>query len=57
VIDDQLGLTARLVGCLPDWRQARKVEHDLLTMIRHRRFGLACRTFSERPGPRKAGAA
>jgi hypothetical protein len=55
VIDDQLALTVRLSGCLPDWRQAGKVEHDLLTMIRHRRFGFACRAFSERPGPLEAG--
>ena len=32
MIDGQLGLTARLAGCLPDWRQVGKVEHDLLTM-------------------------
>jgi len=41
-IDEQLGLTARLAACLPEWRQAGKVEHDLPTLIRQRCFGLAC---------------
>jgi DDE family transposase len=41
-IDDALGLTARLAACLPEWRQAGKIEHDLPTLIRQRCFGLAC---------------
>ena len=41
-IDERLALTARLAACLPEWRQAGKVEHDLLTLIRQRCFGLAC---------------
>lgn len=41
-IDDRLGRTARLAACLPEWRQVGKVEHDLLTLIRQRGFGLAC---------------
>ena len=41
-IDDQLGLTARLAACVPEWRQAGKIEHDLPTLIRQRCFGLAC---------------
>jgi hypothetical protein len=41
-IDDQLGLTARLAACLPEWRQVGKVEHDLPTLIRQRCFALAC---------------
>jgi DDE family transposase len=41
-IDDALGLTARLAACLPEWRQAGKIEHDLPTLVRQRCFGLAC---------------
>jgi hypothetical protein len=41
-IDDRLSLTARLAACLPEWRQAGKVEHDLPTLVRQRCFGLAC---------------
>jgi hypothetical protein len=41
-IDDALGLTARLAACLPERRQAGKIEHDLPTLIRQRCFGLAC---------------
>jgi len=41
-IDDELGLTARLAACLPEGRQAGKIEHDLPTLIRQRCFGLAC---------------
>lgn len=41
-IDDELKLTGRLAACLPEWRQAGKVEHDLPTLIRQRCFGLAC---------------
>ncbi len=41
-IDDRLGLTARLAACVPEWRQAGKVEHDLPTLLRQRCFALAC---------------
>ena len=41
-IDDQLRLTAHLAACLPERRQAGKIEHDLPTLIRQRCFGLAC---------------
>jgi DDE family transposase len=41
-IDDELNLTARLAACIPEWRQAGKIEHDLPTLIRQRCFGLAC---------------
>ena len=42
VVDERLGLTARLAACLREWRQAGKIEHDLLTLIRQRCYGLAC---------------
>jgi len=41
-IDDALHLTARLAACLPEWRQAGKIAHDLPTLLRQRCFGLAC---------------
>jgi hypothetical protein len=41
-VDERLGLTARLAGCLREWRQAGKIEHDLPTLIRQRCYGLAC---------------
>ena len=41
-IDDTLQLTTRLAACLPEWRQAGKIEHDLPTLVRQRCFGLAC---------------
>lgn len=41
-LDDELGLTARLAACLPETRQAGKIQHDLPTLIRQRCFGLAC---------------
>ncbi|MGZ3415765.1 MAG: IS1380 family transposase [Isosphaeraceae bacterium] len=41
-IDEEFNLTARLAACLPEWRQAGKIEHDLPTLIRQRCFGLAC---------------
>jgi len=41
-IDDELTLTARLAACLPEWRQAGKIDHELPTLIRQRCFGLAC---------------
>jgi hypothetical protein len=41
-IDDALHLTAQLAACLPEWRQAGKIAHDLPTLLRQRCFGLAC---------------
>lgn len=41
-IDDQFGLMARLAACLPERRQAGKVEHDLPTLIHQRSFALSC---------------
>jgi len=41
-IDDELNLTTRLAACIPERRQAGKIEHDLPTLIRQRCFGLAC---------------
>lgn len=41
-IDDDLQLTTRLAACIPEWRQAGKIEHDLPTLVRQRCFGLAC---------------
>ena len=41
-IDAELNLTAQLAACLPERRQAGKVEHNLPALIRQRSFGLAC---------------
>jgi hypothetical protein len=41
-LDERLGLTARLAASLTDRRQAGKVEHDLLELVRQRVFGIAC---------------
>ncbi len=41
-IDDALGLTRQLAACLPEWRQAGKIAHDLPTLLRQRCYGLAC---------------
>lgn len=41
-VDRQLGLSARLAGCLEDERQASKVEHTIHQMLGQRVFGLAC---------------
>lgn len=41
-VDEQVGLTARLAACIPDRRQAGKVEHDLPALIRQRCYGIAC---------------
>jgi hypothetical protein len=39
-IDERLGLTEKLSGCLRDGRQASKIEHEVLEMLRQRIFGL-----------------
>ena len=41
-IDERLGLTQRLAAGLTDRRQAGKVEHELLELVRQRVFGIAC---------------
>ncbi|MFN8632210.1 MAG: IS1380 family transposase [Chloroflexota bacterium] len=41
-IDTQLGLTKRLAACLPDARQAGKIQHQRLELFRQRVFGIAC---------------
>ena len=41
-IDDQLGVTATVAGCLRDGRQRGKVQHDVLELVRQRIFGLVC---------------
>jgi hypothetical protein len=41
-IDTQLGLPKRLAACLDDPRQAGKVQHQTLELLRQRVFGLGC---------------
>jgi hypothetical protein len=41
-IDERLGLTQRLAAGLADRRQAGKVAHELLELVRPRVFGIAC---------------
>jgi hypothetical protein len=41
-IDERLGLTQRLAAGLADRRQAGKVEHARLELVRQRVFGIAC---------------
>ena len=41
-IDERLGLTQRLAAGLTDRRQAGKVEHELIELVRQRVFGIAC---------------
>lgn len=40
--DQRLGLTARLAACLPDARQAGKINHDIVDLFRQRVFAIAC---------------
>jgi len=40
--DDRLGLTQRLASCIVDARQAGKVEHSILDLVRQRLYGIAC---------------
>ena len=39
-VDHQLGLTAAVASCLRDRRQAGKVQHELVDLVRQRIFGL-----------------
>jgi hypothetical protein len=41
-LDERLGLSAGLAGCLRDGRQAGKVQHELQELLRQRLFGIAC---------------
>jgi hypothetical protein len=41
-LDDRLGLSQRLSGCLRDERQPGKIVHTLHDLIRQRVFGIAC---------------
>jgi Transposase DDE domain group 1 len=41
-IDERLGLTQRLAASLTDRRQAGKVEHALIELVRQRVYGTAC---------------
>jgi hypothetical protein len=36
------GLIERLAACLPDRRQAGKVDHTFVELLRQRTYGLAC---------------
>jgi hypothetical protein len=40
-VDEQLGLSAKLTGCLRDDREAGKVRHDLEELLRQRLFAIA----------------
>jgi len=39
-IDDKLGLTEALASCLSEWRQAGKVRHSILEILRQRVFAI-----------------
>jgi len=41
-VDEQLGLTARLAGCLRDRRTPHLVEQSVLDLVRQRVYGIAC---------------
>jgi Transposase DDE domain group 1 len=41
-LDDRLGLTQRLTASLTDRRQAGKVQHELIELVRQRVYGIAC---------------
>jgi Transposase DDE domain group 1 len=40
--DEALGLTQRLAACILDTRQAGKVEHSIVDLVRQRLYGIAC---------------
>jgi hypothetical protein len=40
--DASLRLTARLAACIPDDRQAGKIRHELLELLRQRVYAIAC---------------
>lgn len=41
-IDEQLGLTERLAGCVVEWRDPKKVHHQVLALLRQRIYQIAC---------------
>lgn len=41
-VDEQLGLTARLAGCIRDQRDPSLITHSVLDLLRQRVFGIAC---------------
>jgi len=41
-VDDRLGLSERLAGCIEDPRQPGKVRHEILDLLRQRMFAIAC---------------
>jgi hypothetical protein len=41
-VDERLGLSERLAGCLVEWRQPGKIVHELVEFVRQRVFGMAC---------------
>ena len=41
-VDDGLGLSESLGSCLADGRQASKVRHSILDLLRQRVFAIAC---------------
>jgi Transposase DDE domain group 1 len=41
-LDDRLGVTERLAASLTDRRQPSKVQHELIELVRHRVYGIAC---------------
>ena len=41
-LDDRLGVTERLASSLSDSRQAGKIEHELIELVRQRVYGIAC---------------
>ena len=41
-VDAQLGLTARLAGCIRDERKPNLVEQSVQDLVRQRVYGIAC---------------
>jgi hypothetical protein len=41
-LDDRLGLTSRMAGCLVDRREPAKVRHEVLALLRQRIYQIAC---------------
>jgi hypothetical protein len=41
-VDERLGLSERLAGCLVEWRQPGKIAHELVELFRQRVFAIAC---------------
>src|SRR5438067_2540399 len=40
-IERQLGLAARLAGCIREWRDPERIEHSLVEMLKLRMFAIA----------------